>query len=107
MKFKAPEILDHAKRLHEVRGETRDAPDGKPMAKAVAMFNALRGDDMTEAEGYQFLELLKMARASQGRFCIDDYVDGAAYAAMAGEAAAERNESKEVPMMFGPCNVGE
>jgi len=34
------------------------------------------------------MEILKMVRASQGEFRADNYEDGAAYAALAGEAAA-------------------
>ncbi len=36
------------------------------------------------------MELLKIARRLRGSFNIDDYVDGAGYAAVAGEIGAER-----------------
>lgn len=36
------------------------------------------------------MELLKVARRLRGSFNIDDYVDGAGYAAVAGEIGAER-----------------
>lgn len=71
------------------RAATYDAPSGeRSMAKTVAMFNAYAGTALTEEQGWHFMEILKMVRASQGGFKADNYEDGAAYAALAGEAAA-------------------
>lgn len=71
------------------RERTYDAPGGeRSMAKAVAAFNAIHGLGMTEVQGWQFMELLKIVRSSQGAFKLDNFVDGAAYAALAGEAAS-------------------
>lgn len=58
------------------------------MAKTVAAFNALTGASLTETQGWTFMAVLKLARASQGRLQMDDYVDGAAYIALAGESAS-------------------
>ena len=60
-----------------------------PMARTVAAFNALHGTALTDVQGWQFMALLKLARATGGRHHADDYQDGAAYIALAGEAAAQ------------------
>lgn len=58
------------------------------MAKTVALFNLLRGKKISEEDGWWFMACLKAARATQGKFQLDDYVDGAAYIALAGECAS-------------------
>lgn len=68
------------------RAKSRDAENGeRSMLRTVAAFNALTGRDLTEAEGWTFMIQLKLARASQGAFHADDYIDAAAYAALLGE----------------------
>lgn len=85
----APGLLRQAIAAIGDRAAERDQPDGeKSMPRAVAAFNAIHGTTLTEVQGWQFLELLKMVRAIGGRYRADDYIDGAAYAALAGEAAA-------------------
>lgn len=72
------------------RAAERDLADGeRSMARCVKAFNVMFGHQITEEQGWQFMELLKMARAAGGAYREDDYVDGAAYAALAGEAAAK------------------
>lgn len=72
------------------RAAERDQADGeRSMARCVKAFNAMFGHQITEEQGWQFMELLKMARAAGGAYREDDYVDGAAYCALAGEAAAK------------------
>lgn len=72
------------------RAAERDQADGeRSMARCVKAFNVMFGHQITEEQGWQFMELLKMARAAGGAYREDDYVDGAAYAALAGEAAAK------------------
>lgn len=73
------------------RATSRDKPDGeRSMRRAVDAFNGLVGGDrrLTEHEGWLFMAVLKMARATAGNFNPDDYVDGAAYFALASECAA-------------------
>ncbi|WP_282266544.1 DUF6378 domain-containing protein [Stenotrophomonas sp. PS02298] len=71
------------------RGPLRDQPTGeRSMSRAIAAFNALHGTCLTEVQGWQFMELLKHARATGGKHHPDDHQDRAAYAALAGEAAA-------------------
>ena len=61
------------------------------MAATVAAFNALEGTRLSEAQGWRFMQALKLARAAaserNGTHNADDYLDGAAYAALANEAA--------------------
>ena len=47
----------------------------------------MTGLSLTEEEGWIFMVFLKLARSQQGEFKLDDYVDMAAYAALAGESA--------------------
>jgi hypothetical protein len=81
-------ILEQAAVEQRARAEFYDAPNGElSMAKAVAAFNAVHSLGMTEVQGWQFMELLKMVRASQGKPRLDNFVDGCSYAALAGAAA--------------------
>jgi len=59
------------------------------MSRTVAAFNGLTGHTLSEVQGWQFMVLLKLARANGGAFHLDDYIDGAAYAALAGEAGGK------------------
>lgn len=82
-------LLSQGIREISARAQHYDAPGGeRSMAATVAAFNAIHGLGMTEVQGWQFMELLKIVRSSQGKFKPDNFVDGAAYAALAGEAAA-------------------
>lgn len=86
--MKANDILSKALGHLSDRAVTYDKPDGeRSMAKTVAAFNAIYDLGMTEVQGWHFMELLKMVRSSQGDFKSDNFEDGAAYAALAGEAA--------------------
>lgn len=88
MTLSAQEILRTAAAAIEQRSPERDdEAGGKTMRKAVAIFAAAEGVKLTESQGWQFMTCVKMARASQGNFQLDDFVDLAAYAALAGEAA--------------------
>lgn len=75
----------------EDRAASRDQPEGeRSMARCVRAFNAMFGKDLTETEGWQFMELLKMSRSAVGTHNPDDFEDGSAYCALAGEAAARK-----------------
>ena len=85
----APDILNQANAEMSDRAKTYDAPAGeRSMAKTVAAFNAIFGKDLTEVEGWQLMAILKIVRSSQGDFRLDNFVDGAAYMGLAGEAAS-------------------
>lgn len=84
----ADQILQSAADAISQRAAQRDAEQERSMARSVAAFNALTGRDLTENEGWLFMAVLKMARATTpgAPYHADDYVDGAAYVALAGES---------------------
>ena len=85
------DILRKGAQHIEDRAASRDMPEGeRSMARCVKAFNAMFGKDLTEIEGWQFMELLKMSRSAAGAHNPDDFEDGAAYCALAGEAAARK-----------------
>lgn len=86
----ATEILHAGAECIADRGRQRDQQNGeRSMGRAVDAFNALTGHQLTERDGWLFMVTLKAARAATigGRHNADDYVDGAAYMALAGESA--------------------
>lgn len=90
--IQAGDIVGHAGKAIADRAKRRDSKTGqRTMRKAVEAFNAIEGTDLTESQGWKFMQILKLARSSQGQFEIDDYVDAAGYAGLAGEAAATEN----------------
>lgn len=90
--YNAITILEKAAGHMRDRAALRDAPDGeRSMAKTVAMFNIYAGTELTEEQGWRFMEILKIVRSSQGAYCADDHEDATAYAALCGEAAAQAN----------------
>ena len=79
----------------EDRAATYDQPSGeRSMSKTVAAFNALNGTALTAEQGWQFMALLKIARATQGDFRADNYEDLAAYAGLMGESAGEARHAE-------------
>lgn len=86
--MKAHEFLERGVQHMKDRAALRDSPEGeRSMGRTVAAFNAMFGTNLTEVQGWQFMELLKMSRSTQGDFHADDHEDGAAFAGLAGEAA--------------------
>lgn len=84
--MKAEDILAKAAGHLADRAKTYDKPEGeRSMRKTVDMFNVLTGGELTEEEGWMFMVLLKMVRSQQGEHRADNYEDGAAYFALAGE----------------------
>ncbi len=82
----AHSFLEEASGAMKQRAALRDKPNGeRSMARTVATFNALTGKNLSEAEGWQFMVILKMVRGDQGNYNRDDYVDGAAYFGLLGE----------------------
>lgn len=87
---KAYEFLEDAASQMKDRAVQRDQASGeRSMAQTVAAFNALTGKELSEAEGWEFMILLKMVRGRQGNFRADDYVDVAAYGALLGECSSK------------------
>ena len=89
----ATDILQEATECLTARAVERDREGGeRSMRSAVEAFNALTGHELTEADGWLAMVCLKAARAEGGKFRLDDYIDGAAYFALYGEAASKQND---------------
>lgn len=86
MQKRADQFLIEAAEVLQQRAALRDKPDGeRSMARAVHAYNTLAGTTMTEMDGWIFMCVLKMARATAGSPHIDDAVDLAGYAALLAE----------------------
>lgn len=85
----APDFCQQAMSEMQDRAASRDCDGERSMERTVKAFNAMFGKDLTTVQGWQFMELLKMARSVGGKYREDDFVDGVAYATLAGEAAAD------------------
>lgn len=87
------EQLRQAAQCISDRAAQRDLPEGeRSMARAVATFNTLTGHELSERDGWVFMNILKLSRAQNNAETgapvnLDDYIDGAAYMALAGEVA--------------------
>ena len=92
---KAVQILNEAVAIMAERGKSYDKSGGeaeRSMPKIVAMFNALTGHELTPEQGWKFMCCLKLARSEQGEYREDNYIDGAAYMALAGEEVEASSE---------------
>jgi hypothetical protein len=86
----APEFLKAALRIQEERGKEYDKPEGeRSMGAVVVAFNAITGQDITEAQGWLLMEILKNVRlfTATGFHC-DSALDGVSYASLKAEAKA-------------------
>lgn len=99
MSITAPDILDKAAGHMRDRASTYDSAKGeRSMGKAVAMFNACHGTQLTEEQGWHLMELVKHVRYfTAPDYHADSVEDGAAYAALRGEAGAAYRQDKESP----------
>lgn len=86
-------ILQTADETINRRAADRDVPAERSMAATVKAFNAIHGTNLTEAQGWNFMVLLKIKRAFTGGYKEDDYVDMAAYVALTSEAIATQETS--------------
>ena len=87
----APEFLQSALNTLTQRGKDYDKPEGERSASAVAVaFNAITGKQLTEAEVWLVLQLVKDVRQWQNpeRYHADSALDCVAYAALKAEALA-------------------
>ncbi len=85
----ATQVLAEARETMLKRSAERDLDSERAMARTVAMFNANNPQQLTEAQGWQFMVFLKLARGSQGAFRLDDYVDAASYCALLAECLSK------------------
>lgn len=89
-------FLKEASSALKDRASQRDTPEGeRSMSRTVALFNAYKGEELlSETDGWVFMVFLKLIRGDQGKFIKDDYVDGAGYMALAGEAKSKEEVLK-------------
>jgi hypothetical protein len=81
-------VLTNAAQHMSDRAATYDKPEGERSIEAtVAAFTAITGVKLTEEQGWIFMIMLKAVRSQQGDYKLDSYEDGAAYFALAAEAA--------------------
>lgn len=94
----ACEILQNGIDAIGDRASQRDLPSGeRSMLRAVNAFAKITGVQMTETQGWWFMAVLKIARSTAGAHRLDDYVDAAAYAALAGEASERAQQPTMQP----------
>lgn len=87
------ELLDIAGKTISERGQQYDATgQERNMGKIVGMFNQLHGTQLTEAQGWSFMELLKMVRFFSNTQTphMDSVIDQIAYSALRGECASKK-----------------
>lgn len=86
--MKAPEILTRSAEIMAERAKQYDSPEGeRSMGKAVAAFNAITGQSLSEANGWLLMALLKMVRDNTTDKPHEDSLhDLVAYGALYGEA---------------------
>lgn len=87
--MKATDFLQAAIDTQAERGKEYDSPEGeRSMGRTVTAFNAITGRDLTEAEGWLLLQVLKDVRQWQNpeRYHHDSALDGVAYASLKAEA---------------------
>jgi hypothetical protein len=90
----AGEFLTAATSLMDARGKEYDSPEGeRSMGKAVTALNALTGRDLSEAEGWLLMSLIKRARQyATPKYHADSAEDGVAYASLEAEALEKDHE---------------
>ena len=83
----APDLLEEAKQIMNERATQRDSSDTgeRSMEAIVKTFNALTGLNLTEAQGWEFMIVLKLVRSHKGKPQKDDYIDGISYLSLYGE----------------------
>ena len=99
--MKAHEILGAASDTMAKRAAEYDKPEGERSIPAtVQAFNAITGRDLSDAEGWLFMQLLKSVRMFSAKgFHADSAIDGVAYAALTGEARAAEVAPIEWPVI--------
>jgi hypothetical protein len=92
----ASSLLNKAAELMAERGRQYDKPDGeRSMGRAVAAFNSITGRDLSEAEGWLLLQVLKDVRQWQRPgYHADSAEDCIAYAALKAEALCRKADER-------------
>ena len=108
--MKAPEILTRSAEIMAERAKQYDSQQGeRSMGKAVAAFNAVTGQSLSEANGWLLMALLKMVRDNTTDKPHEDSInDLVAYGALYGEArlaSMNQPESDWIEWGGGKCPV--
>lgn len=82
----ASSLLHEAAQTIEDRASERDLLAERSMKRAVDAFNTLTGLSLSETQGWLFMAILKLSRATVGKHNPDDLLDAAAYVALTLEA---------------------
>lgn len=99
--MKATDVLEKAAGHMRDRAATYDKPEGeRSMARTVAAFNAITGRDLTTAEGWAFMLLLKQVRVFQNpaKPHQDSLEDGVAYAALLAEEMLSAKQPEQMKL---------
>ena len=88
---KAAELPGRAAAHMHDRASTYDEPEGeRSMGKIVTAFNAITGRDLTESEGWMFMQQVKLVRLfTRSEYHADSAEDNIAYAALLAEAKGD------------------
>jgi hypothetical protein len=88
MKITSDQLLNKARAIMVQRGAQYDKPGGeRSMSATVEAYNAITGQEMSEANGWLLMALLKMVRDNQRPAPnVDSIEDLVAYASLYGEA---------------------
>jgi hypothetical protein len=92
----AAEMLTRSAELLVERGKRYDKADGtSSMDRAVAAFNEITGQNLSEADGWMLMLLLKLSRATaKAGYHADSYEDAAAFVGLMAVARSKREEGK-------------
>ena len=90
----ATELLNEASGILNQRGVDYDKKEERSMFDVVSMFNICRKQNLSEVDGWVFMECLKMVRQkSSNDTHRDSFVDGIAYPALAAEVALKTTKT--------------
>lgn len=103
----APYLLREAANTIEQRAAERDLEHERSMCRAVKAFNTLTGLQLSETEGWLFMSILKLARATTGQTQPDDLHDCAAYVALALECVLKDEPENKIPVFGKPLTPEE
>lgn len=86
----ATELLEQAAATQKERGKQYDkgGQQERSMARVVNAFNAIYGTNLTEYQGWRFMEILKIVRSSNAPH-EDSCLDAVSYSALAGECRTQ------------------
>ena len=92
--YTATNILRLAAATIDKRARERDLPVERSMPHIVRVFSTLTGIQLTETQGWLFMVVLKLVRATIGKTNPDDLIDAASYMALMLESEMLKVEDK-------------